>query len=584
MNSDDMGRKIDSAQQRLDFLLEQDQTNLLQSQPEIFFTVLEELSISLEELHVQHQEILETRQLLELERQRYQELFDLAPDSYFLTDSQGIIQKINYATELLFNTSSNFIIGKPLANFVAKSDREKFRSQLNQLKNSLQLKDWELILNPYQLSEFPASISVSTVRNYQGKVEGFRWQIRDLISCKQTEFQLTEAKERAEAANLAKESFLAVASHEIRTPMTGILGFCSLLLNSELSTKQKTWVETINNNANGLLNIINDILDFVKIETGKLELENEPFNLNNCIQESLNLVSLEAEKKGLLLITNLADDLPIQIKGDRQKLKQILINLLNNSIKFTDKGNIRLSVQTTQKSDKITLEFAIKDTGIGIPYNRLYRLFKPFSQIDSSTARRYGGTGLGLAICQKLVQNMGGQIWVNSKVNHGSTFYFSIVTEVSHTSFLVCDSQQQEELKNIPSVNLSQKSLNILLAEDEDSISSLLLCLFSEMGIKVDIVKNGQEAVEAFEKKEYDVVFMDLQMPIMDGLKATCIIREQEQKKQLVRGDSQLKTKIIGLTANSLPESKENCLKAGMDDYISKPFDLQNFIDLIQTL
>lgn len=366
--------------------------------------------------------------------------------------------------------------------------------------------------------------------------------------------------------------------------MTGILGFCSLLLNSELSTKQKTWVETINNNANGLLNIINDILDFVKIETGKLELENEPFNLNNCIQESLNLVSLEAEKKGLLLITNLADDLPIQIKGDRQKLKQILINLLNNSIKFTDKGNIRLSVQTTQKSDKITLEFAIKDTGIGIPYNRLYRLFKPFSQIDSSTARRYGGTGLGLAICQKLVQNMGGQIWVNSKVNHGSTFYFSIVTEVSHTSFLVCDSQQQEELKNIPSVNLSQKSLNILLAEDEDSISSLLLCLFSEMGIKVDIVKNGQEAVEAFEKKEYDVVFMDLQMPIMDGLKATCIIREQEQKKQLVRGDSQLKTKIIGLTANSLPESKENCLKAGMDDYISKPFDLQNFIDLIQTL
>jgi PAS domain S-box-containing protein len=581
MNTDEMGRKIDLAQKRLGFLLEHNQNGEILLQPEFLCSVLEELSITIEELEVQHQEILETRQILELERQRYQDLFDLAPDSYLVTDSQGIIRRINYATELLFNAPSNFILNKPLASFVQESDRPTFRNKLQELPKLVQLKDWEINLKAYQLKNFPASISVSRIQNSHGKIEGFRWQIRDLISCKQTELELIEAKELAESANRAKEAFLAVTSHEIRTPITAILGFCSLLLNSEISPKQKDWIETMHLSAKGLLNIINDILDFIKIDTGKLDLEYQDFQLNNCIKEVLNLVDLEAQRKGLTLSYNLAPDLPLYIKGDCQKLKQILINLLNNAIKFTDQGEINLAVQIIQKQDKITLEFAIKDTGIGIPYDRLNRLFKPFSQVDSSISRKYGGTGLGLAICQKLIHNMGGKIWVHSILNQGSTFYFTILTEPVNVN----------EQKDAPlaltaisssvlsKVAFSQKPLKILLAEDENSISSLLLCLFSEMGINVDRVNNGQEAVQFRSEMFYDLILMDLQMPIMDGLEATRLIRKQEQIKP-----SQPRSKIIGLTANSRPEIKESCLQSGMDDYISKPFDLQNLINLLETL
>jgi PAS domain S-box-containing protein len=581
MDTNDMGRKIDLAQQRLEMLLNHNKTGELLLQPELLCVILEELSISIEELQVQHQEILETRQLLEIERQRYQELFDLAPDSYLITDSLGMIRKINYATEVLFNAPSNLIVNKPLASFIEESDRQNFRTKLNELKQIKQLKDWEVRLKPDQLNDFPASISVSSMYNYQGILEGFRWQIRDLISCKQNELELIKAKENAEAANLAKETFLAVTSHELRTPLTAILGFCSLFLNDHLSPTQKTWIETIDNSAKILLNIIEDILDFVKIEMGKIELESNVFALNLCIEKIVQIVAFSAAKKGIIISYNLSEDSPRYVRGDERKLKQVLINLLNNAVKFTEKGSINISVKVTKKEKSLTLEFAIKDTGIGIPHDRLYRLFKPFSQVDSSTSRKYGGTGLGLAICQKLVENMGGKIWVKSTPNQGSTFYFTLITP----QVTLEEEKEYLRLEKVTSTTLSDdgllnhKNLKILLVEDDDSISDLLLCLFSEMGIEVDQVKNGKEAVKYWQENFYDLIFMDLQMPIMDGLTATRLIREEEQTRQL-----QGRTKIIGLTANLREEIKKDCLKSGMDDYISKPFDLQNLINLLKSL
>lgn len=576
---DNINRKIDLAQQRLNFLLDQNRTNELLLQPELLATILEELSISIEELHVQHQEILETRHLLEIERQKYQDLFELAPDSYLITDSLGIIKKINHATESLLNAPYNVILNKPLATFISKIDRTNFRNKLNELPDLKKVKDWEITLKPYQINEFPAVISVSTIVNLEGKIDGFRWQIRDQITCKKNELELIQAKEKAEAANLAKECFLAIASHEIRTPITAILGFCTLLLNTRLSKKQKQWLETMEQSTKTLLNIINDILDFVKIETGKIQLESHVFNLNICIREVLRIIKLEADKKGLNLTFYLGEYVPLQIKGDSQKLQQILINLLNNAIKFTEKGEINLSVQVIQNSDKITLEFAIKDTGIGIRADKINHLFTPFTQVDSSISRQYGGTGLGLAICQKLIKNMGGKIWVDSKINQGSTFYFTIISDN-------LESNGQEEANFVKTNNViplntifSEKQPNILVVEDENSISEVLLSLFNEMGINIDIVRNGLEAVQSYDAKFYDLIFMDLSMPIMNGLEATKLIRQQEQKKPSLK-----KTKIIGLTANIRPEIKENCLHSGMDDYISKPFDLQDLLNLLEKL
>ncbi len=379
---------------------------------------------------------------------------------------------------------------------------------------------------------------------------------------------LEAARERAECAAQAKNEFLAVISHELRTPMNGVLGMAHLMEDGPLTGEQRDSLNTIQSSGQALLNLINEVLDFSKIEAGKMKIENAEFGLREVIAESLDLVSLSAAAKELDLSCEVGQNVPISVVGDAGRLRQVLLNLLSNAVKFTPRGSVRLSVShEAARLGIVTLRFSVRDTGIGLSLEQQSGLFQPFSQADSSSTRRFGGTGLGLCIAKRLVELMGGTIGVASQLGQGSTFWFNVCVEqgVSREVGARKSVGTEETPDNAMLLNrFAGRKARVLVADDNVSNQQVAQGMLKKLGLPSDTVADGAEALAALAAVHYDLVLMDVRMPVMDGLLSTRQIRLSE-------AISQRHLPVIAMTASALEMDREKCLEAGMDDFVSKP-------------
>ena len=391
------------------------------------------------------------------------------------------------------------------------------------------------------------------------------------LTLRKTQDELIQSKDMAEAAAKAKAIFLANMSHEIRTPLNGIIGMIDILKRTQLTKEQVEYIDIINISGENLVMIINDVLDFSKIEAGQITFEHIRFNLSDEVNEVVKILKYKAVQNNLELSYQIDADVPELLIGDPLRLKQVLINLCNNSIKFTTEGYVHVRVQLAgREEDVVRLHFEVQDTGIGISPENQLKLFKSFSQADSSTTRKFGGTGLGLAISKNLVQLMNGSIGIISEAGKGAIFHFDGEFGVSSAELSRDDSDELEDSMHF------EKKLKILLAEDNIINQKVAILNLQKLGHSVIAVSNGILAVEKFISESPDVVFMDIQMPEMDGIEATAKIREWEHKNKVAN-----RVPIVAMTANTLKSDKELFIAAGMDDYLSKPFNAGELIHIL---
>ena len=403
--------------------------------------------------------------------------------------------------------------------------------------------------------------------------------------------QATRATHAADSANRAKSDFLATISHEIRTPLNGIIGFVEMLDETRLNEEQDDFLIRIKSSSEALMSLINDVLDFSKVESGHLNLELRDFSILPMINSLNSMFLSQAKEKGLSLKISVDESVPRKIRGDETRLRQILLNLLSNAIKFTKSGEVSLHVSThsiDSESNFVELEFEVRDTGIGMSPEEISRLFMPFSQGDSSTTRKYGGTGLGLAICKSLSEAMGGKVWATSVLREGSSFFSRVRVDIVEMRDAHALSSESENAKVISSGTINNKvesdkpadslPLKIAVAEDNMANQRVIMIMLRRLGWESEFAENGRELLDLVRNKDYDLIFMDVQMPLMDGLEATRRLRAGDA------GEGLKDVKIIALTANALSGDEARCLESGMNAYMTKPLKLRTLKQAILSL
>lgn len=515
--------------------------------------------------HAVAREIIERKNLeldLQIKNERLTEAMQIGKFGYFEQDLSA--NKITRSKELyeIFEIDGESAITdiESLNTFIMPEYRAAFNHHLEELIILKKPSNIEFQIKTAKGHLKFISSSARPILDRNGKVQLVRGTTQDITLRKQSEIELIKAKELSEASVKIKDHFLTNMTHEIRTPMNAILGFSGILSESPLNAKQKEWLKTIISSGENLLVILNDLLDFSKIEAGMIQIENIPLALNQQLHNFLTLSELKATEKGLDLSLEIMEPLPELVFSDPVRLQQIFMNLLSNAIKFTDKGYVRLSTHVIKEtSNEVMIQFRVSDTGIGISKEQRDYIFERFTQATSDTTRMYGGTGLGLSIVKELCHLLNGSIELISKPGEGSEFILTI-------PFIKCNPTQIEEYKKQVQTsgkedNLRLDTLQILLVEDNRMNQQFVVALMEDFGFETIIANNGKEAIEKLINHSFDLILMDVQMPVMDGFEAT----------RVIRNELLLHTPIIAVTANAAKNEKEKCLKGGMNDYIAKP-------------
>ncbi|HEV2081927.1 MAG TPA: PAS domain-containing protein [Brevundimonas sp.] len=489
---------------------------------------------------------------------RYRLLADRATDVIITYGPDGNTRYYSPAVESMTGFKAEELVGRPVTTLMHPDDVPAMIAAFTEFRRSAdarhQSRRYRVVTKAGEVRWLETRATVT--RDDEGRAIEFQDVVRDVTATKRLEDELVEARDRAEAGARAKSEFLANMSHELRTPLTSVIGFAGLLKNSpDLPEQERRHVERIASASDSLLGVINDILDYSKLEAGRVEMEPMPFDLRSMVEAAAAMVEESASARGTTLTLELADDAPAWLSGDAGRLRQVTLNLLSNAAKFTTDGEIRLCAGW--RNGRLRIE--VRDTGIGIAEAKMAALFERFAQADASTTRLYGGTGLGLAISRRLIEMMGGEIGAESAPGRGSTFWFEVPAEEAEAP------EAAPDVAHAPAM-----TMRILVADDAPANRELVSAILGGLGLTVDAVEDGAQAVEAARTGAYDLILMDVHMPVMDGLDATRAIR--------AGGGSAARTPIIALTANVQPEQAERCREAGMDAHVGKPIQIAELL------
>ena len=588
----------------------QDKAYQVAQQGKSINNLIQQFEVAQEEAVARYDGLIAEARLLQDQRNLFEEVIENSRDAIFVLESEnGVIRHVNEAAAVMLGHAVEDMRGRPQLELFPASLHKRLLVHYRRVQREGGVSNLRTRLRRADGSELDVSVSANVLpESYDGLVVAF---VRDItaqvvaekemkalnetlerrvadrtaeIACANEELEMAirEANRhamQADAANKAKSFFMANMTHEIRTPLNSIIGMLELLGDMELGDRQRETVDIVRSSAGILGNLINQILDFSKIEAEKLELEHVVFVLPELVGQILDTLGVQARDKGLSLDMSHPDDLPEFVVGDPGRLRQVLLNLLGNAIKFTEKGQVKLSVaEKSRTGRRLTLRFAVQDTGVGIPDEYLGDLFTPFTQADASVTRKFGGTGLGLHISSRLVEKMGGHLEVDSQVGKGSTFTFEAGFDLASPGQIetLLESRSGEEAAPDLGDELDPSALAILLVEDNKLNQRVALGMLEKLGCTADVADNGIAGLRRMDDRKYDIIFMDLQMPDMGGLEAVGVLRSGRA------GRPNRETPVVAMTAHASREDRKECLVAGMNDYVPKPVSTEQICQVMR--